>query len=50
MDDTKYPEPVTVGELRSDLRRILETVHYFHPVAPTLGTPGTEPGRIDAGP
>jgi len=29
MDDTKFPEPVTVSELRADLRRILETVHYF---------------------
>ena len=30
MDETKFPEPVTVSELRADLRRILETVHYFH--------------------
>jgi len=30
MDDPKFPEPVTVSELRADLRRILETVHYFH--------------------
>lgn len=30
MDDTKFPEPVTMSDLRSDLRRILETVHYFH--------------------
>jgi|GEM_PF-1443247 len=29
MDETKFPEPVTVSELRADLRRILETVHYF---------------------
>jgi PHD/YefM family antitoxin component YafN of YafNO toxin-antitoxin module len=29
MDDPKFPEPVTVSELRADLRRILETVHYF---------------------
>lgn len=29
MDDTRFPEPVTMSELRSDLRRILETVHYF---------------------
>ena len=29
MDDTKFPEPVTVSELRDDLRRILETIHYF---------------------
>ena len=29
MDDTRFPEPVTMSELRDDLRRILETVHYF---------------------
>lgn len=29
MDDTRFPEPVTVSELRDDLRRILETIHYF---------------------
>ncbi len=29
MDDAKFPEPVTVSELRDDLRRILETIHYF---------------------
>lgn len=29
MDDTRFPEPVTMSDLRSDLRRILETVHYF---------------------
>jgi len=29
MDDPKFPETVTVSELRADLRRILETVHYF---------------------
>jgi PHD/YefM family antitoxin component YafN of YafNO toxin-antitoxin module len=29
MDETKFPEPVTVSELRADLRRILETVHYI---------------------
>lgn len=30
MEDTSFPQPVTVSELRSDLRRILETAHYFH--------------------
>ncbi len=30
MDDPKFPQPVTVSELRGDLRRILETAHYFH--------------------
>jgi hypothetical protein len=30
MDDPKFPQPVSVSELRSDLRRILETAHYFH--------------------
>jgi hypothetical protein len=29
MDEANIPEPVTVSELRADLRRILETVHYF---------------------
>jgi PHD/YefM family antitoxin component YafN of YafNO toxin-antitoxin module len=28
-DDMNIPEPVTVSELRADLRRILETAHYF---------------------
>ena len=26
-----FPEPVTVSELRADLRRILATAHYFGP-------------------
>lgn len=30
MDDPKFPQPVSVSELRSDMRRILETAHYFH--------------------
>ena len=30
MEDTTFPQPVTVSELRGDLRRILETAHYFH--------------------
>jgi prevent-host-death family protein len=29
MDDTRFSEPVTVSELRADLRRILETAHYY---------------------
>ena len=29
IDEATIPEPVTVSELRADLRRILETAHYF---------------------
>ena len=29
MDEANIPEPVTVSELRAELRRILETAHYF---------------------
>jgi len=29
IDEANIPEPVTVSELRADLRRILETAHYF---------------------
>ncbi len=29
MDEMNFPEPVTVSELRADLRRILETAYYF---------------------
>lgn len=29
MDDTRFPVPITMSDLRNDLRRILERVHYF---------------------
>jgi len=29
MNEGNIPEPVTVSELRAELRRILETAHYF---------------------